>query len=878
MKKLIFRKSILMLAAAAAMTLSCNTKEPEGGNKAGVVFKVTSVKPTLTTAQAGPQAAPVVKTAWNGSTIQWSRNDAISLALTVGGVWQGSLTGHASIYPSDPLAADAETAQFTVPTDLNPSGSGSYEFFAVYPAINGTDFSSAPNVTLSLPSVQTPPAGSFSPEADLLCGHSEKPYSSVPETVSIVWERLVAHGDITLKNLAVGSGETLQKITLTAQTGAALSGKCTVNVTNGSCTFSNTGNKLVINADNLSVSNGQLEFWAVMLPVTITTLTVTVDTDKALYTRTIDNCSLNFAKNAKNNLAIKMEDAVRTEKVQYYEKVTANQSDWTGEYLIVNDDKSVAMDGSLASPDTDGNHVSVTISDGKVTANAAAKAAAFTIEKSGDGYGIKGTSGKYIGNTSNSNALTASAQVMLNTLTYSASEGMLIKSSGGAYLRFNNGTTAGRFRYYKSGSYSAQQPVQLYKLTASAGGDDPVTPVFEAELTTVAASSVTSSKATLNASYSGVDLTNAPQNVVFKYGTSQSALNNTVGNVTVTESSGTYSWNLTELTPGQQYWFKASMSVWNPVTGAYQTIEGSVLSFTTDPASSTPTDLDWPELPALDYTHYTTGGNYYIDNSTHGGKYKSGSLYYTHHWTSQNYPSPSTVKIRNYTVCWSSDHICPVWVAAPRHSIWEGGTSPSRNYVKNPDMPASVQYTSNDLNNSNYNRGHMLGAAERNKISSAFTQVNYFTNISPQENNYFNTGGGGWNILEDWVDQFVCSDTLYVVIGTIFDQITDGYGNKASPSKISYMSTNNVSCPTAFYYILLRTKNGNTGKSVKDCTANELKCAAFLRAHAAGTKGQAVTSREMKSVAEIENLTGFTFFDNVPNAPKSTATASDWGL
>ena len=363
MNKMISRRSILMLAVAAAVALSCNTREPDAGKKTGVVFNVTSGKPSLTEAQAGPQAAPEVKTAWNGSTVQWSKGDAISLALTVNGVWQGSLTGHASIFPSDPLAADAETAQFSVPTDLNPSSSGSYEFFAVYPAIEGTDFSGAPNVTLSLPAVQTPPAGSFSPAADLMRGHSVKPYTSVPETVSIVWERLVAHADITLKNLGIGSGETLRKIVLTAQTDAALGGNCSVNVTDGTCSFSNTGNSLVINADNLSVSGSQLEFWAVMLPVTVSSLTVTVDTDKALYTRTIEECNLDFRKNMRNTLSIKMEDAARTEKAQYYEKVNSNLSDWSGEYLIVYEEGSVAMNGALSTYDAAGNTVNVTIAD-----------------------------------------------------------------------------------------------------------------------------------------------------------------------------------------------------------------------------------------------------------------------------------------------------------------------------------------------------------------------------------------------------------------------------------------------------------------------------------------------------------------------------------
>ena len=199
-------------------------------------------------------------------------------------------------------------------------------------------------------------------------------------------------------------------------------------------------------------------------------------------------------------------------------------------------------------------------------------------------------------------------------------------------------------------------------------------------------------------------------------------------------------------------------------------------------------------------------------------------------------------------------------------------------YKKNPDMPSGIQYSGTTASNSSYNRGHMLGSAERTLSKLTNNQVFYTTNIAPQHGTYFNTGGGGWNKLEDWVDGQVCSDTLYVVIGCLFDDFTDGYGNHASPSTISFMGTSGVACPTAFYYALLRTKSGNSGKSVKNCSSSELKCAAFVRAQASGINGQAVTSTEMKTIAELEALTGFTFFSNVPNAPKNTKTASDWGL
>lgn len=91
----------------------------------------------------------------------------------------------------------------------------------------------------------------------------------------------------------------------------------------------------------------------------------------------------------------------------------------------------------------------------------------FTIATMTGGYSIQSKSGKYIGNASNSNALTSSTSPLKNTLSIGSDGSTLIKSAGGAYLRFNKASDQLRFRYYKSGSYSSQQPIYLYKLVQS---------------------------------------------------------------------------------------------------------------------------------------------------------------------------------------------------------------------------------------------------------------------------------------------------------------------------------------------------------------------------------------------------------------------------
>lgn len=274
----------------------------------------------------------------------------------------------------------------------------------------------------------------------------------------------------------------------------------------------------------------------------------------------------------------------------------------------------------------------------------------------------------------------------------------------------------------------------------------------------------------------------------------------------------------------------------------------------------------WYELPVINYSQ---SGSYLIDNTDK-------NLYYAHHICAGGEKGPSGKTARNYTVCFSAKHHVPVWVAAPRHTMYQSGASRTDAYAKDPSIPSDIQYSSKSTGGG-CNKGHMLGSAERLSSTATNKQVFYYSNIAPQYSDTFNTGGGGWNTLEDWVDGQVCSDTLYIVIGTYFEKYTDRRGYTDSPATISYGGRNDVSRPTMFYYILMRTKKGSSGKALKDCTASEIKCAAFVRSHKT-PKGVAVGEKDMMSVSDLEKITGFSYFPNVPQAPKSSYNASDWGL
>lgn len=319
--------SNVMLVAAAAMTFFACQKpeviEPETSQGVnGLVF--TSEKPSFD---------DETKTEWTGSNIQWSKGDKIRVAYTCDGVWQnadGSATADeesgsksAKIYESAGVTEAGVTANFSVPGNFKGAADGVYEFYGIYPSssVGSADIKYAPSVTVDVPTGQKSKAKSFDASADLMASKSVE-YVGMPtdKSISLKWNRLVAHANLTLKALPINEGEVLSSIKLTANEGADMVGTYylyldTFNVVKPNSNSSS--NVLVIDASDLSFdADNNVEFWACFLPCTWTSIKIDVETDKASYTRDID-LSTNqktFAKNARNVLAVNMASAIRNEK------------------------------------------------------------------------------------------------------------------------------------------------------------------------------------------------------------------------------------------------------------------------------------------------------------------------------------------------------------------------------------------------------------------------------------------------------------------------------------------------------------------------------------------------------------------------------------
>lgn len=328
----------MLFAVAAIASVSCQ-KEIVATNEEQTYMTFTSVD-------------PVSKTEWNGQTIVWSQGDNIRIACQTGqDEWYVSgSTPSAKLYVSEAAEQGGESVKFRVktgsssfPADLT----GNLQFFALYPSsVEDASFSQETSCASIKIGDQKTSSNTYDSSADILWGKSVKTYQTIPtEDVSILWSRVVAHACISLNKInGIVQGEKVNKITLTAQQGAILTGTFDLNMANGDFSPTKTvSNTITLSCENVVAdASGNVTFWACINPCTITSLDITVETDVATYTCSKSGFSREFLQNKRNVLPVDMSGATRTEKeveevTGYYVKVTEEPADgdWSGTYILV---------------------------------------------------------------------------------------------------------------------------------------------------------------------------------------------------------------------------------------------------------------------------------------------------------------------------------------------------------------------------------------------------------------------------------------------------------------------------------------------------------------------------------------------------------------
>lgn len=280
----------IVAASAALIAISCVKEMPQNDHAAsGAVLTFSSEY----------EDASVTKTHWNGEEILWTATDKIAVTYKDNGAWSGQL------FNSDPLSEDTKSAVFTVPTDLQNGYKSTLDFYAVYPYSITEGFESEGQLKVKIPTTQTPLEDTFHRYSDLMYGYSVEHVKQVSDQpVSMFWRRLVAHADVTVVLPDIRQGETVK--TISFQTNAGVTGSYLLDVATGTLQTQTANNTVIVKADNLSVTDGQMKAWLCMMPCQVTSLKVILKTEKATYTKTISSCDLTFDVNTRNRLKVDM--------------------------------------------------------------------------------------------------------------------------------------------------------------------------------------------------------------------------------------------------------------------------------------------------------------------------------------------------------------------------------------------------------------------------------------------------------------------------------------------------------------------------------------------------------------------------------------------
>lgn len=248
--------------------------------------------------------------------------------------------------------------------------------------------------------------------------------------------------------------------------------------------------------------------------------------------------------------------------------------------------------------------------------------------------------------------------------------------------------------------------------------------------------------------------------------------------------------------------------------------------------------------------------------------------------------------VRNYSICYDTEKLVSRWVAYPLHSVYtdgrgypgggrtdawafddaiteyyNGGYQIVEYEYTDPVIPQTKQqnivsgaYGTGD------SRGHMLPSASRYSTWMTNAQTFYATNMMPQN---YNFNGGVWASVENKTRNNVPADTLYVVVGTLFEN-----------ARTFNAKGRTITRPTHCYKLLLRTRSGNTKKSISEITdPNEIKAIGFLFAN----ESNAVPYKQaVVSIKEVEERSGFTFYQNlnpaVAESVKNQKNINDWNF
>ncbi|MDT7808442.1 MAG: endonuclease mitochondrial [Acidobacteriota bacterium] len=219
-----------------------------------------------------------------------------------------------------------------------------------------------------------------------------------------------------------------------------------------------------------------------------------------------------------------------------------------------------------------------------------------------------------------------------------------------------------------------------------------------------------------------------------------------------------------------------------------------------------------------------------------------------------NQPTNYLMEKPQYVLAYNRDRGTPIWTSWHLDNSWLGSAPRQNDFRADTTLPAGwYQVQGTDYSGSGFDRGHMTPSADRTKTVADNSATFLMTNMVPQapDNNQ-----GPWAVLEGYCrDLVTAGNEVYIISG---GSGTGGSGSAGGTTNT--VASGHVTVPSQTWKVILVLPVGTN--DVSRVTASTRTIAVIM------PNSQGIRNTDWKtfrvSVDQVEALTGFDFFSNVP--------------
>jgi endonuclease G len=219
-----------------------------------------------------------------------------------------------------------------------------------------------------------------------------------------------------------------------------------------------------------------------------------------------------------------------------------------------------------------------------------------------------------------------------------------------------------------------------------------------------------------------------------------------------------------------------------------------------------------------------------------------------------------------YALSYNRDKGIPNWVSWHLDPSWMGGVQRQNDFRNDTTLPAGwYQVQGTDYSGSGFDRGHHCPSADRTDTIPDNSATFLMTNMMPQapDNNQ-----GPWEVLESYCRTLVSQgNELYIIAG--------GFGTGGSGSAggtTNTIANGHVNVPAQTWKVIIVLPRNTDGVDDASRVTTSTRTIAVIMPNQQGIRNNDWHNYRV-SVDQVEALTGFDFFSNVPVAIQNVIEA-----